>query len=138
MKFKTTMRKLRLVLVVLAALTFYLSVTVFFPMKEHRPIFMLAIIGMILTLTHLYLGVSLKRLMAKHSRTVPLMLLLSVCWLIVSFVVTVRAPVDTMMTTASIIGVVLAWYAMRVHKQLGALPAAEPQPAPAAATAAAK
>jgi CHASE2 domain-containing sensor protein len=117
---KPSVKKLRLALITIAALVASLDVEILLPGKENTPVYLLSVVGLIVSLMNLYLATSLKRLLEHAPRTISLMTMTTATWLIVGFMVAVMGNSDPLTSTMVVLTVVLGWYAHRSVRQMSA------------------
>jgi hypothetical protein len=137
MTMKPTEKKLRLSLITIAALLAYFSIELTFP-RTTPPIFLFAIVGMILCLGNLYFGFRLSRLPVEKRARVVRVSMVTAAWMASMFLF---SPIGGLHETRGYMlfgGLVISWYIVRNLKKAAApataaIPAAAPESKPAAA-----
>ncbi len=133
MTMKPTEKKLRLSLITIAALLSYFSIELIFP-RTTPPIFLFAIVGLILCLGNLYFGFRLGRLPVEKRARVARISMVTAAWMASMFLF---SPIGGLHQSRGYMlfgGLVISWYLVRnLKKTVAAAPAPAPAPAPAAA-----
>lgn len=115
MKLQPTIKKLRLVLFVLAAFAVYLSAQLL--TRTHGRITLaLAVVGLGLAAMYVYFGAALPKLLDKNVRRITSVMLFSVVWLIFMFLANPLAGPRSFMGYIALLMAVLTWYLLRSVK----------------------
>ena len=112
MKLKPTIKKLRLVLFVLAALAVYLSFQLL-ARTQGRITLALAVVGLGLAATYVYFGAVLPKLLGQSVRRITAVILASVCWLLLMFLANPLGGPRSFMGYIVLLMAVMTWYLLR-------------------------
>ena len=118
MAMKESIGSLRAYFIVVALLSGFQNATLLVQSQRNIIIVIIALLGLGLAIAYLYIGIALRKLLVKSSKIITGVILVSMGFLVVVFLLSLLGGVQAAMVAQLIIGLLITWYLLKNVKRL--------------------
>ena len=118
MAMKESVGSLRAYFIIVALVSGFRNATLLVQSRENIVIVIIALLGLGFAIAYLYIGIALRKLLVKSSNIITGVILASIGFLVVVFLLSLLGGVQAAMVAQLIIGLLITWYLLKNVKRL--------------------